>query len=129
MITTEPAALFGGLEWFLLILSTIGVLVNGYGIREAWYDRKAVIESGINHGRRGAANRNLRCDAVLLVYMLLTLWTNFAGILAAPTPSQVAPSAQTWFLYGSEIIKIVMLTALSVAGQFDYFRIRHEEHP
>lgn len=129
MIITEPAALFGWLEWFLLTLASIGVVVNAYGIREAWYDRKAVIESGINHGRRAAANRNLRRDAVLLVNMLLTLWTNFAGVLAPPTPSQVAPSAQTFFLYGSEVIKIVMLTALSIWGQVEYFRIRNERHP
>ena len=128
MITTEAAVLFSWLEWVMLTLALLGVGINAYGCREAWLDRRAVIESGINHGRRAAANRNLRRDTVLLAYMLLTLWTNLAGVLAPPTPSQVAPSLQTWFLYSSEIVKIVMLTVLSVVGQIEYFKIRNGEH-
>ena len=128
MITIEPAAFFSGLEWVMLTLALTGVIACGYGVREGYLDRKAVILSGINHGRRAAANRNLRRDAALLVYMLLTVWVNVTGVLAPPTPSQVNPSMQTWVLYGGEIVKIVMLMLLSVFGQIEYFHIRHKEH-
>ena len=127
MITIEPAILFSGLEWVMLTLALVGVVVNVYGVREAILDRRAVILSGINHGRRAAANRNLRRDTVLLVYMLLTVWTNVTGVLAPPTPSQAMPSPQTWVLYGGEIAKIIMLMTLSVVGQYEYFLIRRKD--
>lgn len=49
------------------------------------------------------------------------------AVLTAATPSQADPSPQTWVLYAGEVIKIVMLLALTVIGQWEYFKLRRDD--
>lgn len=115
------------MEWIWLVLSLAGMAVNGYGTYEARRDLRWVIESGINHGRKAAAKRNLRRDATLLAVMVIYSVHGVIAVTTPPTPSQVTPFLQTYWLYGSQIVVIVMLIALSARGQFEYLKIRHGE--
>lgn len=121
------ATFFSALEWVWLLLSVAGVFVNAYGAHEALRDQRWVIESGINHGRRAAAARNLRRDAVFLVVSIIYTVNGLVAVSAPPTPSQVAPLFQTYWLYIGQIVIIALLIWLSALGQWEYRRIRKGE--
>ena len=125
MTNVELPVVFGWLEWALLILAIIGVIANTYGTREALLDRRAVIQSGANHGRQEAANRNLRRDVVLALVMAIFGTAGIVGILTPATPSQLSPVWQTWHWYVGALAIESMLIGLTIVGQWEYFNLRH----
>jgi hypothetical protein len=120
----DNVTVFTAMEWVWLVLSLAGLAVNAYGTYEARRDLRWVIESGINHGRKAAARRNLRRDATLLVVMVIYSVHGVVAVTTPPTPSQVMPFFQTYWLYLSQLVVIAMLIGLSARGQWEYARIR-----
>ena len=125
MSSIESAALFSMVEYLWLALSIVGMTLNGYGVCQAWQDRRWVIESGTNHGRKAAANRNLRRDVVLCLVMAIFASVGFVAVTTPPTPSQLNPVWQTWHWYIGALSVQVMLIGLTIAGQYEYFNLRH----
>jgi len=120
------AELFGLVEYLWLTLSTFGLVINTYGVHQAWQDRQWVIASGINHGRKAAANRNLRRDIVLALVMVIFVSIGVVAVMTPATPSQMNPVWQTFQWYVGAIVIQCLLIGTTIAGQWEYFNLRHQ---